>query len=201
MICDSLSFSKYPSRELIQGTFTTVLKFMTCKDCKLLTCFNWLLSLFKCYIIWNCKWINLAVFNSKNKVCLGALNFAVNETSLFRNDSMSNYACFYSMERIMEFSDAATWKFRLFSFDFYWGKKKKRVVCSYYALRYDEHCDAGVGHRGNSSPVILPDVVVIKHVYPRVALGSSQTNLRLNGMTGKKRLARLFCCLLYAILW
>lgn len=164
MIWDCLSFSKYPNRELIQGTFLTFLKFMTRKDYKLLTCFNWLLSLFKCYVIWNYKWINLVVFNSKNKVCLGALNFAnndemkknlhwncimitifvnffdmkpkcrlrnivwndirwINEMSLFRNDSMSNYAYFYSVEHIMEFSDAATWKFRLFSFKFYWKKK------------------------------------------------------------------------------
>lgn len=51
-----------------------VLKFMNHKHYKLLTCFNWLLSLFKCYITWNSNWINPETLNSKNTVCLGALN-------------------------------------------------------------------------------------------------------------------------------
>lgn len=53
-----------------------VLKFMNHKDYKLLTCFNWLLSLFKCYITWNSNWINPETLKSKNTVCLGALNLA-----------------------------------------------------------------------------------------------------------------------------
>jgi len=54
--------------------------------------------------------------------------------------------------------------------------KKNGAVCSYYALRGDTYCDVGVGDIGNCSPVIFPDVMVIRHVYPRVALGSSQTD-------------------------
>lgn len=79
----------------------TVLKCMTHEDYKLLTCFYWLLSLFKCYKIWNCKWINPAAFHSKNTVCLGALNFANNDEmkkKLWNCIMVTIFAYFFDMK-------------------------------------------------------------------------------------------------------